>query len=81
MPCIVMVLTPACMKAPVGVPTLYVAGADDPIVRPYDYENTRAHFTAGMSVLTIPGGHFCHRESPVQLVPGLVAHLRGERRA
>lgn len=70
------VSTPACMKQKVCVPTLCVAGADDPGVSPETYGATRPHFTAGFEVAVIPGGHFCHRESPAQLLPRLISHLQ-----
>ncbi|MFO0626919.1 MAG: alpha/beta hydrolase [Polyangiales bacterium] len=70
------VRTPPCMAEPVRVPTLCVYGGDDPIVRRGDYAQTRAHFLQGMTLAEIPGGHFCHRESPEALLPPLLAHLR-----
>ena len=60
--------TPAFMKERVRVPTLCFAGADDPGVQPATFEATRSHFTKDFAVAVIPGGHFCHRESPDQLV-------------
>ena len=62
------VRTPAFMKERVRVPTLCFAGADDPGVQPATFEATRSHFTKDFAVAVIPGGHFCHRESPDQLV-------------
>lgn len=64
------------LKRKVSVPTLCVAGADDPFVSPADYEATASHFTKGFEVLAIPGGHFCHREAPDQLMPVLVRHIK-----
>ena len=63
------------MRARVTVPTLCVAGADDPGVAPETYEGTRKHFTGPFEVAVIPGGHFCHRESGPQLLPKLMTHL------
>lgn len=66
---------PRFMRAPIAAPTLYIAGKDDPGIRVTDFETTRPFFTGGLEVLGIPGGHFCHRESPAALLPGLLAHL------
>lgn len=73
------VFTPAFMKTRVAVPTLCVAGADDPGVGVETYEATRGHFTAGFELAVIPGGHFCHRESPARLIPKLLSHLAAAR--
>ncbi|MCC6337954.1 MAG: alpha/beta hydrolase [Myxococcales bacterium] len=67
--------TPAFMKQRVAVPTLCVAGADDPSVSPAVYEASRRHFTGPFDVAVLGGGHFCHRESPDALVPKLISHL------
>ena len=40
-----------------------------------DYESTRAHFEGGMEVLAVRGGHFCHRESPKEVIGGLLKHF------
>ena len=69
------VATPELLKARVTVPTLCVAGGDDPGVDPATYEATRKHFTGRFEVAVIPGGHFCHRESGAELLPKLLAHL------
>ena len=73
------VLLPAFMKPRIAVPTLNVAGADDPGVAPAIYEATRSHYTGPFSVCVVPGGHFCHRESPTQLLPHLLTHLAAAR--
>jgi pimeloyl-ACP methyl ester carboxylesterase len=56
--------TLAFQRALIAVPTLALAGADDPNVSPALFEAVRPQFEAGYTVATIPGGHFCHRESP-----------------
>ncbi len=68
--------TPKYLKGPIPVPALFVAGADDPAVRPSDYEGCRSACPRGFDLLTIPGGHFCHRESPEPLIERLLVHLR-----
>jgi pimeloyl-ACP methyl ester carboxylesterase len=67
--------SPAFLKAKVQVPTLVVAGLEDPAVEVRDYESTRGHFAKGFEVLAVRGGHFCHRESPKEVVAGLLKHF------
>jgi pimeloyl-ACP methyl ester carboxylesterase len=69
-------LTPRFMKARIAVPTLAVAGADDPVLVPSDFERARRQFSGRYEVAVIPGGHFCHRESPDAFVGALVKFLR-----
>ncbi|PZR13288.1 MAG: alpha/beta hydrolase [Archangium gephyra] len=69
------VLVPEFMKKKVAVPTLCVAGRDDPSVSPAQYEPTRRHFTGHFEVLTIKGGHFCHREDPDVFAAALLRHF------
>jgi pimeloyl-ACP methyl ester carboxylesterase len=73
------VSTPPFMKARVSVPTLNVAGADDPGVSPSTYEATRSHYIGRFEVAVIPGGHFCHREAPAALLPRLISHLQSTK--
>jgi pimeloyl-ACP methyl ester carboxylesterase len=68
--------SPAFLKPKVKVPTLIIAGLDDPAVAVRDYESTRGHFEAGFEVLPVRGGHFCHRESPQPVIAGLIKHLQ-----
>ena len=70
---------PPFMRERVRVPTLCFAGADDPGVGPATYEATRKHFAAGFDVAVVPGGHFCHRESPAEVLRTLVPFLRKHR--
>ena len=35
--------------------------------------------TASLDIAVIPGGHFCHRESPALMIPRLISHLAGAR--
>ncbi|MCA9619853.1 MAG: alpha/beta hydrolase [Myxococcales bacterium] len=52
------------LKKPIEVPTLAVAGLDDPAVDVDVYHRAERAFAAGYEVATMPGGHFVHRESP-----------------
>jgi pimeloyl-ACP methyl ester carboxylesterase len=67
--------TPDFMRGPIDVPTLNIAGGDDPNVSPAVYERTRKHYRGRFEVVTISGGHFCHRESPEQLLAALIPFL------
>lgn len=69
------VRTPGYLKAKVQVPTLCIAGQHDPAVEVRDFEATRGHFTGPFEVLPVPGGHFCHRESPQPVIEGLLRHF------
>ncbi len=54
---------PAAQRKPVTVPSVAFGGTDDQF--PVDvYEKARRHFRAGYEVVTMPGGHFMHREHP-----------------
>lgn len=67
--------TPAFLKPKVQVPTLVIAGMDDPAVAVRDYDTTREHFEKGFEVLAVRGGHFCHREDPKPVIEALLKHL------
>ena len=73
------VLTPSFMKTRVSVPTLTVAGADDPGVSPAVYESTRKHYAGVFELAVIPGGHFCHRESPELFIRRMLGFLGAPR--
>jgi len=67
--------TPEFLRAPVTVPALNIAGADDPNVSPAVFEQTRAHYRAGFDLAVVRGGHFCHRESPAACLAAIVPFL------
>ena len=67
---------PAFQRALIDVPALAIAGADDPNAAPELYERARPQFRAGYDVVAIPGGHFCHRESPAALLAATLPFLR-----
>ncbi len=64
------------LRPKIPVPCLSIAGADDPGISPAAFERTRPQFAAGFSVVTVPGGHFCHRESPQAVIDAMVPFLR-----
>jgi pimeloyl-ACP methyl ester carboxylesterase len=55
--------TPAAQRVRVSCPTVVFAGQTD-IVPPSAYERARSRFTGPYEVVTMPGGHFMHREDP-----------------
>lgn len=67
--------TPPFMRSPIEVPALCIAGADDPSVRRADFESTRSFFKGPFALAEIPGGHFCHRESPEACLEALAGFL------
>jgi pimeloyl-ACP methyl ester carboxylesterase len=66
---------PEVLRPPIDVPTRAIAGADDPNAPVELFERAGAQFRAGYDVVAIPGGHFCHRESPVQATRAIVEFL------
>jgi pimeloyl-ACP methyl ester carboxylesterase len=71
------VRTPDFLRKQVTVPTLCVAGADDPNVGVDAFEGARRHYAAEYRVVSIPGGHFCHRESPKAFLDAVVPFIQG----
>ena len=67
--------TPAFLRAPVEVPALVIAGADDPNAPVALFQRARSQFRAGCEVVAISGGHFCHRESPEQATRAILDHF------
>ncbi|MCB9595271.1 MAG: alpha/beta hydrolase [Sandaracinaceae bacterium] len=53
------------LRGKIRVPTLAVAGLDDPAIGVDAYEKARRKFSADYRVAALPGGHFVHRECPV----------------
>jgi pimeloyl-ACP methyl ester carboxylesterase len=70
-----MLSTPAFMKARVTVPTLLVAGLHDPAVTVADFERSKRHHAAPVDLVAVPGGHFCHRESPEAVIAAVTKFL------
>ncbi|MGH8038198.1 MAG: 3-oxoadipate enol-lactonase [Stenotrophomonas sp.] len=59
----------------ITVPTLAIAGADDPVCPPADLQQIAAGVAHGTAV-TVAGRHICNLESPAAFTAALVAHLR-----
>ena len=66
---------PRFLRAPVEVPTLAFAGDTDPAVSPAAYHKARRWYPGGYQVVTLPGGHFLHREHPDQFIDQLIRRL------
>ena len=66
---------PRFLRAPVEVPTLAFAGGSDPAVSPAAYEKARRWYPGGYQVVTLPGGHFLHREHPDEFIDQLIRRL------
>ena len=66
---------PRFLRARVKVPALAFAGATDAALRPAAFERARSWYTAGYEVVTLPGGHFLHREHPDQFAAELLRRL------
>jgi len=65
---------PPSQRRKIEVPAVAFAGQDD-IVRPALYERARKHYLGPYEVVTLPGGHFLHREHPDLFAPELVRVL------
>ncbi len=57
-------VAPQAFRRKISVPTLVVAGADDPTLGLDVYERAKRRFTGRCELVSLPGGHFVHRESP-----------------
>jgi pimeloyl-ACP methyl ester carboxylesterase len=67
---------PNFMRTPIAIPTLAIAGLDDPNLALAAYERPRAQFKGSYEVKGIRGGHFCHRESPQAFLDAVLPFLR-----
>jgi pimeloyl-ACP methyl ester carboxylesterase len=63
---------PVSQRAKIRVPTACFAGTDDDIISVAAYERAASWFTGGFEVVTMPGGHFMHREHPATFVEKLL---------
>jgi len=67
---------PAVLKTKIEVPTVTFAGLHDTI-SPRPFEKARRCFAKSYEVVTVPGGHFMHREHPGEFVAALARVLQG----
>ncbi len=63
------------LRKPIVVPTLAIAGDDDPALSVADYQGAKRRFSGGYEVVSFPGGHFVHRESPSGVRDAIVHFL------
>jgi pimeloyl-ACP methyl ester carboxylesterase len=63
------------LKRQISVPALAFSGTDDPNLNVDDYERARKLYTSSYDIVSMPGGHFMHREHPERFTSDLVAAL------
>lgn len=68
--------TPGYLRAPLAVPVLCIGGTEDPALDQATFERSRRYCAGGFTLAMIPGGHFCHRESPRAFLDAVLAFLR-----
>jgi pimeloyl-ACP methyl ester carboxylesterase len=66
---------PASQRRRIRVPSLAFAGATDFALRPSAFERARRLYDDSYEVVTLPGGHFLHREHPDQFNAELLRRL------
>ncbi len=69
---------PPSQRKPVTVPSVAFAGLDDTFPASI-YEQARGHYRGTYDVVTMPGGHFMHREHPEHFITALLAVLAKPR--
>ncbi len=57
------------------MPTVVIAGTDDPVAEPSDYRRAARMFKGEYIVEEVPGGHFMHREHPALFAARVLGHL------
>ena len=67
------------LKRPISVPTLAFSGEGDPVMALGDYEHARKLHASSYDIISMPGGHFMHREHPERFTTDLVAALAKHR--
>jgi pimeloyl-ACP methyl ester carboxylesterase len=70
---------PPGQRHKVTVPAAAFAGTDDPVVSPSSHERARSWYTDRYEVVTMPGGHFLHREHPERFTRELLRILEEDR--
>lgn len=69
---------PRAQRGKITVPAVAFAGTED-LVAPHVYERARPWYTAAYEVVTMPGGHFMHREHPAHFLRELARVLEPYR--
>jgi pimeloyl-ACP methyl ester carboxylesterase len=70
------VRVPKLQRGRIRMPSVAFAGETDPVVTPAAYELARRLYVDAYEVVTLPGGHFLHREHPDRFADALVSRLR-----
>jgi len=66
---------PASQRGRIRAPAVAFAGATDFALRPAAFERARRFYMDAYEVVTLPGGHFLHREHPDRFNAELAARL------
>lgn len=69
---------PRSQRAKTTVPAVAFAGTDD-LIAPSAYERARSAYTSDYEIVTMPGGHFMHREHPETFIRHLTRVLEPYR--
>jgi pimeloyl-ACP methyl ester carboxylesterase len=68
--------SPAALRGKITAPAAAFAGLDD-LVPPSAYERARAWYAGRYEIVTMPGGHFMHREHPEHFTRELLRLIEG----
>jgi pimeloyl-ACP methyl ester carboxylesterase len=69
---------PAGQRNKVDVPGVAFAGLHD-VIAPREYGRARNRYTKSYEIVQVPGGHFMHREHPIEFIDEFLAVLRAHR--
>jgi pimeloyl-ACP methyl ester carboxylesterase len=69
------VRVPPSNRGRIRVPSVAFAGASDYFLAPAHYEKARRYYENSYEVVTLPGGHFLHREHPAMFIAELLRCL------
>jgi pimeloyl-ACP methyl ester carboxylesterase len=67
---------PAAQRRKVRVPAVAFAGTDDPVMPREAYERASSRYADRYDVVSMPGGHFMHREHPEVFIENLLRMLQ-----
>lgn len=68
-------LPSASLRTKITVPTVAIAGSDDPLAEPSDFRRAARMFKGEYILEEVPGGHFMHREHPKEFAARVLGHL------
>jgi pimeloyl-ACP methyl ester carboxylesterase len=68
-------ILPRSQRDPIRMAAVAFAGATDGVLAPPAFERARRHYRDQYEVVTLPGGHFLHREHPDAFHAALVTRL------